>query len=226
MKLLRIDSSARLDGPGQGSHTRRLTERFVQRWLRHRPNALVTDRDVGRSPPPPVTADWIRAAFTRPERREAWMKDALAESDALVDELIDADLILAGVPMYNFGMPAQFKAYIDNVVRVGRTFGFDRARPDNPYSQLLAGMGKRLIVLGSRGDYGYDPGGRLGRLNHVEGAVRDVFAFMGVTDFHSIAVEYDEFGDERLATSVGAAECAIDDLVDRLARETQPCEAA
>jgi FMN-dependent NADH-azoreductase len=226
MRLLRIDSSARLDGSGQGSHTRRLTERFVQRWVQHRPNDLVTGRDVGRSPPPPVTADWIRAAFTKPKRREAWMKDALAQSDALVDELIAADLIVAGVPMYNFGMPAQFKAYIDNIVRVGRTFGFDRMRPDDPYSQLLAGMGKRLIVVGSRGDYGYDPGGRLARLNHAEGAVRDVFAFMGVTDFHSVAVEYDEFGDERLTASVAAAERAVDDLVDRLASETQPQEAA
>lgn len=223
MKLLRIDSSARLD---QGSHTRRLTERFVQRWLQRRPNDLVIDRDVGRSPPPPVTADWIRAAFTKAERREAWMKDTLAASDAMVEELIAADLIVAGVPMYNFGMPAQFKAYVDNIVRVGRTFGFDRTRPDDPYSQLLAGMGKRLIVLGSRGDYGYDPGGRLARLNHVEDAVRDVFAFMGVADFHSTAVEYDEFGDERLAASVAAAERAVDDLVDRLARETQPREAA
>lgn len=221
MKLLRVDSSARLDR----SHTRRLTERFVRRWLQRRPSDVVTDRDVGRSPPRPVTADWISAAFTKAERREAWMRDVLAESDALVDELIAADLIVAGVPMYNFAVPAQFKAYIDNIVRVGRTFGFDRTRPDNPYSQLLTG-GKRLVMLGSRGDYGYDAGERLAELNHAEGAVRDVFAFMGVADFHSIAVEYDEFGDERLAASVAAAERAVDDLVDRLAKETKSREAA
>ncbi|MCK1517069.1 NAD(P)H-dependent oxidoreductase [Bradyrhizobium sp. 190] len=226
MNLLRIDASARADRFPRGSHTRRLTERFVRRWLHHRPNDLVIDRDVGQSPPRPVTEKWIGAAFTKPELRELWMNDALAESDALVDELIAADMIVAGVPMYNFGMPAQFKAYIDNVVRVGRTFGFDRARPDNPYSQLLAGMGKRLVILGSRGDYGYDPGGRLAHINHVEGAVRDVFGFLGVTDFHSIAIEYDEFGDERLKASIAAAECAVDDLADRLAREAEPLEAA
>lgn len=222
MKLLRIDASARADR----SHTRRLTERFVRRWLQHRPNDRVTGRDVGQFPPRPVSETWIAAAFAKPGLREPWMDDVLAESDSLVDELIAADLIVAGVPMYNFGMPAQLKAYVDNIVRVGRTFGFDRTRPDNPYSQLLAGMGKRLIILGSRGDYGYDPGGRLAHINHVEGAMRDVFGFLGVTDFHSIAIEYDEFGDERLRASIVAAERAVDELADRLARETEPLVAA
>ncbi|KRR23151.1 NAD(P)H dehydrogenase [Bradyrhizobium retamae] len=229
MNLLRINASARPDRSDRfprGSHTRRLTERFVQRWLQCRPDDLVTDRDVGQSPPHPVTEKWIGAAFTKPELREPWMNDVLAESDALVDELIAADLIVAGVPMYNFGMPAQFKAYVDNVVRVGRTFGFDRARPDDPYSQLLAGKGKRLIMLSSRGDYGYDPGGRIAHINHVEGPVRDVFGFLGVTDFHSIAIEYDEFRDERLKASIAAAERAVDNLVDRLAKEAEPLEAA
>jgi FMN-dependent NADH-azoreductase len=154
------------------------------------------------------------------------MNETLAESDALVDELIAADLVVAGVPMYNFGMPAQFKAYVDNVVRVGRTFGFDRSRPDDPYTALLAGMDKRLIMLGSRGDYGYDPGGRLAHINHVEGAVRDVFAFLGVTAFHSVAIEFDEFGGDRLQASIAAAERAVDDLVDRLVKEAEPRRAA
>ena len=229
MNLLRIDASARSgrsDRFPRGSHTRRLTERFVRRWMYHRPNDLVTNRDVGQSPPHHVTEKWIGAAFTKADLREPWMHDALAESDALVDELIAADVIVAGVPMYNFGMPAQFKAYVDNVVRVGRTFGFDRTRPDEPYSQLLAGKGKRLIMLSSRGDYGYDPGGRIAHINHVEAPVRDVFGFLGVTDFHSIAIEYDEFGDERLKASIGAAERAVDDLVDRLTQEVEPLEAA
>ncbi|WOH47755.1 FMN-dependent NADH-azoreductase [Bradyrhizobium sp. sBnM-33] len=229
MKLLRIDSSARCqasDRSPRGSHTRRLTARFTRRWLQHRPNDFLVSRDVGQSPPPPVTEKWISAAFTKPDQREPWMNEALAESDALVDELIAADLIVAGVPMYNFGMPAQFKAYIDNVVRVGRTFGFDRSRPDDPYTPLLAGMDKRLILLGSRGDYGYDPGGRIAHINHVEGAIREVFAFLGVTAFHSVAIEYDEFGGDRLQASIAAAERTVDDLVDRLLQEAEPRQAA
>jgi FMN-dependent NADH-azoreductase len=229
MKLLQIDSSARCqasDRSPRGSHTRRLTTRFTRHWLQHRPNDVLVSRDVGQSPPPPVTEKWIGAAFTKPDQREPWMNETLAESDALIDELIAADLIVAGVPMYNFGMPAQFKAYIDNVVRVGRTFGFDRSRPDDPYTPLLAGMDKRLILLGSRGDYGYDPGGRIAHINHVEGAIRDVFAFLGVTAFHSIAIEYDEFGGDRLQASIAAAERAVDELVDRLVEEAEPRRAA
>lgn len=229
MKLLRIDSSARSqgsDGNPRGSHTRRLTERFTNRWLQRRPYDVLISRDVGQSPPHPVTEKWISAAFTKPDQREPWMKEALAESNALVDELIAADLIVAGVPMYNFGMPAQFKAYIDNVVRVGRTFGFDRSRPEDPYTPLLADMDKRLILLGARGDYGYDPGGRIAHINHVEGAIRDVFAFLGVTAFQSVAVEYDEFGGDRLQASIVAAESAVDDLVDRLVRDAEQRQAA
>jgi FMN-dependent NADH-azoreductase len=229
MRLLHIDSSARPEQSGRaahGSHTRRLTDRFVRRWKAARPADAVTYRDVGQSPPRPVTARWIHAAFTRPEQREPWMRDVLAESDALVDELLAADVIVAGVPMYNFGMPAQFKAYIDNVVRVGRTFGFDRSRAGDPYWPMLAGMGKRLVVLSARGDHGYDAGGRQAQVNHVEAGVRDVFGYLGVTDFRSAAIEYDEFADDRLKSSIAAAEQAVDELVDRLLRDAEGQQAA
>ncbi len=229
MHLLHIDSSARPDRSDRsryGSHSRRLSDRFVQRWRAIRPEDRITYRDVGQSPPNPVTARWIHAAFTKPQQREAWMHAVLAESDALVDELLAADLIVAGVPMYNFGMPAQFKAYIDNVVRVGRTFGFDRARPGDPYWPMLAGMGKRLVVLSARGDHGYDPGGRQAHANHVESAVRDVFGYLGVTDFDSVAIEYDEFADERLNASIAAAEAAVDDLAGRLLKDAAARAAA
>ncbi len=229
MQLLQIDSSARPDQSDRnpyGSHTRRLTDRFVRRWLASRPGDEVTYRDVGQSPPHPVTAKWIHAAFTRPGQREPWMREVLAESDALVNELISAELIVAGVPMYNFGMPAQFKAYIDNVVRVGRTFGFDRSRAGDPYWPMLADMGKRLVVLSARGDHGYDPGGRHGQVNHVESGVRDVFAYLGVTEFDSVAIEYDEFADDRLKASIASAERAVDASADRLLSEVAEREAA
>lgn len=217
--LLLINASARReasDNAARGSHTRHLTRRFVTRWLAARPADAIVVRDVGQSPPTPVTGRWVDAAFTKPERRAPWMIEALAESDALIDELIAADLILAGVPMYNFGVPAQFKAYIDNVVRIGRTFGFDRSREDDPYSALLAGQGKRLVIVSARGDYGYDRGARLAHLNHVEPSLQAVFGFIGINDIRTIAVEYDEFGDERLRASVARAESEIDALADCL----------
>lgn len=218
-KVLHIDSSARAGGSEQqrhGSHTRRLSARFIARWREARPRDEVMYRDVGQAPPAPVTGRWIHAAFTAPGAREPWMNDVLAESDALVDELLAADLIVAGVPMYNFNVPAQFKAYIDNIVRVGRTFGFDRMRPGEPYWPLLAESGKKLVLLTSRGDFGYGRGERLEHMNHVEPSIRTAYGYMGITDMESVAIEYDEFADERLKTSIVTAERQVDVLVDRL----------
>ena len=218
--LLHIDASARSGRSGtdpHGSHSRRLSARFVEQWKQARPDDRIVYRDVGQHPPHPVTGEWIHAAFTKPETREPWMHDVLAESDALVDELLEADVIVAGVPMYNFGVPAGFKAYIDNIVRVGRTFGFDRSRQGLPYWPMLTEMHKRLVVLSSRGDYGYEPGERMAQANHVEPHIRTVFGYLGIEDVHGIAVEYDEFGDERLKASLAQAERRIDALVEELA---------
>lgn len=217
--LLLIDSSARplsSQSVAHGSHTRRLTERFVKKWQHRHPQTEVIRRDVGVQAPPPVSNEWIHAAFTPEHAREPWMKQVLQHSDELVDELIHADLIVAGIPMYNFGPPAQFKAYVDNIVRVGRTFGFDRSRSGLPYWPLLENFGKRLIILSSRGDYGYEPGNQLETRNHVEPWARTAFAYIGITDVHSVAIEYDEFSDGRLLDSIEAAEREVDALVARL----------
>ena len=143
------------------------------------------------------------------------MHDTLRVSDALVDELLAADVIVAGVPMYNFGPPAQFKAWIDNIVRVGRTFGFDRKRSGEPYWPMLADMDKRVVLLSARGDYGYERGKMHGK-NHVEPAILTALAYLGISQSHTIAVEYDEFADERLAQSLADAEAVVDRLVEEL----------
>ncbi|RVU39219.1 NAD(P)H dehydrogenase [Hwanghaeella grinnelliae] len=216
--LLHIDASARpgrSDETPHGSHSRRLSAVFADAWRAARPSDTVVYRDVGQNPPAPVTGRWIHAAFTPEGDREPWMREELAESDTLVDELLAADVIVAAVPMYNFGVPAQFKAYIDNIVRVGRTFGFDRGRPGVPYWPMVPG-GKTLITLSSRGDYGYGQGQPLEHMNHVEPGIRTPMAYIGITEMHSIAVEYDEFADDRLKASLEAAEIEISDLVSKL----------
>ncbi|HEV7327981.1 MAG TPA: NAD(P)H-dependent oxidoreductase [Bosea sp. (in: a-proteobacteria)] len=221
LHILQIDASARSGISGvnpHGSHTRRLTSRFIERWNEARPQDSVTYRDVGQQPPSPVSGDWIAAAFTRPERRDESARAQLAESDVLIEELLHADLIVIGAPMYNFGLPAQLKAWVDNVVRVGVTFGFDRSRQGEPYWPMLP-PGKRLVILSSRGDYGYDPGGRLGDANLVERGLSVPMGYLGLTQTYSVAIEYDEFADERLRASIAAAETAVDTLVGKLARD-------
>ncbi len=219
--LLWIDSSAR---PGRsshdprGSHTRRLTARFVEGWKAARPHDAIVYRDVGANPPAPVTGDWVGAAFTKPDRRDATQRATLAESDELTAELIAADVIVIGAPMYNFGIPAPLKAWIDNVVRVGVTFGFDRGRGEIPYWPMLTG-GKQLVILGSRGDYGYDPGERLSDINLVETSLTIPLGYIGIDRHESVAIEYDEFADDRLAASIAGAEALTDALAARLAAE-------
>lgn len=223
--ILHIDSSARPGNSGErahGSHTRRLTARFMERYRQIDSAIEVIYRDIGALPPSPVTGRWVHAAFTPPAAREPWMGEVLAQSDALVEELLRADIIVAGVPMYNFGPPAQFKAWLDNIVRVGRTFGFDRSRPGEPYWPLLAQAGKQLVILSSRGDHGYDPGQRLESINHVEGSVRSVFRYLGVTDTYGAAIEYDEFGDQRLARSIADAERATAQIAETIAAGRAP----
>jgi FMN-dependent NADH-azoreductase len=217
--ILHIDSSARFgesDREPHGSHTRRLTRRFLEGWLSRAPATRIISRDVAAAPPSPVDERWIQAAFTRPNARTGWMRRRLEESDRLVDELEAADLILVGTPMYNFGIPSTLKAWIDNIVRVGRTFGFDRSRKGAPYWPMLA-PGKQLVLLASRGDGGYGAGGPLVASNLVEASVRVPLAYIGVTDVECVAVEWDEFADERVAASLAAAEAEIELLVDRLA---------
>ena len=222
LRLLQIDASARPGRSGEqphGSHTRRLSARFVKRWQALRPQDAVVYRDVAARPPHPVTGEWVHAAFTPPARRAPWMQAVLAESDALVDELISADLVVIGVPMYNFGMPSPLKAWIDNIVRVGRTFGFDRSRAGEPYWPLLADHRKRLVLLSARGDYGYGIGERLAARNHVEAGVITPLRYIGIEAVDCVAVEYDEFADERLQASIANAESAVDALVQRLVEE-------
>lgn len=218
LRLLHIDASARAGLSGQdprGSHTRRLSRRFVDRWAAARPSDAIVYRDVGRDPPSPVNGDWIAAAFCPPERRDDAQHAELAVSDLLTAELLHADLLIIGAPMYNFGVPAQLKAWIDNIVRVGVTFGFDRSRPGEPYWPMLP-PGKRLVILTARGDYGYGDGGRLAASNLVEAGLKIPLSYLGLQQTHTVAVEYDEFADQRLAQSIQAAEAAVDALVDQL----------
>lgn len=222
--VLQIDASARLGRSGEarhGSHTRRLTHRFVERWSQQRPGDEIRYRDVGVRPPRPVSGDWIHAAFTAPALREPWMREVLFESDALVAELKAADVIVIGAPMYNFGPPAPLKAWIDNIVRVGLTFGFDRTREGEPYWPMLAEQGKTLVILTARGDHGYDPGERIADLELVTPSLAKPLAYLGITDVRTAAIEYDEFADDRLAASLARAETAVDALVETMAAERE-----
>lgn len=216
--LLHIDASARPGLAGidpRGSHSRALSARFVERWQRAAPGTRVLRRDVGLAPPAHVDHAWIAAAFTAPDTADDAMRARLAQSDALVDELFAADVVVIGTPLYNFGMPSTLKAWVDNVVRVGRSVDIDPTRPD-PYTRLLADRPRTAVVLAARGGHDQSPGGACAHMNHLETQLRTALGFIGIDDVREIAVEYQEVGGALLDASVAAAQREVDALVDAL----------
>lgn len=141
--LLHIDSSPR----GERSHSRRLTQEFVEKWQHVHPNDTVTYRDIGRQPVPHVNESWIAAGYTPPVERTPELWNAIRFSDRLVDEFLAADLYVIGSPMYNFSISSTLKAYIDQIVRIGRTFEFAPENPENPYIPLVLGKKCSLFQL-------------------------------------------------------------------------------
>lgn len=168
--ILHLDVSPR----GERSVSRALAKRFV--------GALKSDtvvyRDLQATPPPFVTEAWVAGAFNPPEKHEPAWAAAIAVSDAYVDELIAADKIVISTPMYNLSVPAVLKAWIDQVVRVGRTFGFG----ENGLQGLLKNKKVAVIITGGSPLAGtpYD---------FEEPYLRGIFAFMGVIDVTFVRAE-------------------------------------
>jgi FMN-dependent NADH-azoreductase len=171
-RVLRIDSSAK----NAASVTRQLTDLFIQR-LAERQAIDVVSRDVGRGLPF-VDGDWVAANFTDPEARDAAKQAALALSDALVSEVQAADVLVIGVPLYNFGVPATLKAWIDQIARARLTFRYTEHGPEG----LLTGKKAYLLVAS-----GGTPVG--GAMDFATPWLKHVLAFMGITDVEVIAAE-------------------------------------
>jgi FMN-dependent NADH-azoreductase len=222
--ILHLDASARPGLAGKdlhGSHSRNLSQRFVSQWLAHRAQDSLTYRDIGQNPPTIIDHDWIAASFTPEEQREPWMQGTLTESDQLVDELIAADVLVIGAPLYNFSMPAALKAWIDQIVRTGKTVAFDDSNPLDPYVPMLADRPRHAVILSARGGVGFDAGGAMAHMNHLEPGLITALGFIGITQVHQIAIEGQEVGGELLAESVAQALNKVDALVTQLQQALQ-----
>lgn len=205
--LLHIDSSPR----GDRSHSRKLTREFVEAWKKAHPEDTVTYRDIGRNPIPHIDEPWIAAAYSPPAQYTAELQAAIRLSDELIDEFLAADYYVMGIPMYNFSVPSTFKAYIDQIVRIGKTFAYDPQDVANSYKPLV--QGKKMFVITARGGSGFGPGERNEAMNHQDPFLRTSFGFIGVTDITFVHIEDAEFGEERLAASIAAARTKVAHLV-------------
>jgi FMN-dependent NADH-azoreductase len=141
MTLLQINTSIFSDG-GQSS---RLADRFVAAWREANPDGQVVVRDLAKEPVPHIDAARFGAFLAKPAERTPAQQEVVDYSDALIDELERADVIVQGLPMYNFGVPSTLKAYFDHVARAGVTFRYTESGPVG----LLEG--KKVYVFAARG---------------------------------------------------------------------------
>jgi len=169
-KLLHLDSS----GKGSLSVTQPLTAHFANKWKEANPTGQVIHRNLSESNIQFVNAELIVSFHTPEDKLTQEQKDLLAQSNSLIAELFEADVYVFGVPMYNFSVPAIFKAYIDLVIRAGKTFSYEGGRPKG----LLANK-KLVVVTASGGDYSSEPAKSL---DFVEPYLRALLGFVGITD--------------------------------------------
>lgn len=169
--LLHLDASPR----GARSHSRRLGEEFLAAWRAARPAGRIVVRDIGREPPPFVSEAWVEGAFTPADQHSPAARAAIAVSNAYVDELLAADQLVITTPIYNLSLPAALKAWIDQIVRFGRTF----TKNADGFAGLATG--KRAFVIVSSGS-DFRPGTPGGAYNHLEPYLRAVLGFIGITD--------------------------------------------
>ena len=129
----------------------------------------------------------------------------VAASQAVLDEFLDADIVVLGAPMYNFSIPSQLKAWIDRILIAGKTFRYGAAGPEG-----LAGS-KRVIVAISRGGL-YGAGMPAAAFEHVETYLRGVFGFIGVTELEIVIAEGLQMGPEQRDKAMQGALRAVSEL--------------
>lgn len=215
--ILHIDTSARrTDNDIQkfNSISKTLSGHFMDKWMKSNTEDKIIYRDIGLNPPEYINQDWIAAVFTPDEVKTDEQRALLALSDTLINEVDQADIIVISSPMYNYGMPAALKSWFDQVVRIGKTFTFDLARGDFPIEPIMSG--KKLVLISSSGEFGFEIGGIREKMNHLGPHVKTASKYLGVEEFYEIKSEYQEFADERHENSLKDAYRGIDELVTQL----------
>ncbi len=172
--LLQLNSSIFSSG-GQSSQ---LADKFVDAWRTKQPDTHVTVRDLALNPLPHLDAQRVSTFFVQPESRTPAQQTFIAESDALIDELKKSEIVVIGLPMYNFGIPSTLKAYFDQIARAGVTFRYTENGPEG----LLTG--KKAYVFATRGGiYAGTP------LDSQTSYVRNFLGFLGISDVQFVYAE-------------------------------------
>jgi FMN-dependent NADH-azoreductase len=203
--ILHIDSSPL----GDRSISRKLTAQTLTELKVKHPESTILTRDLAANPLPHLDGMTIGAFFTPPDQRNAALHEAAKLSDQAIDELIAADIIVVGAPMWNFGIPSSLKAWIDHIVRAGRTFKYGAAGPES-----LLPKDKKVIIVSSRGGmYSESP---MKAMDYQETYLRAVLGFIGLTDVSFIRAEGVGMGEEAAKSAVHLAETQLSQAVEEV----------
>ncbi|MDP9141619.1 MAG: NAD(P)H-dependent oxidoreductase [Pseudomonadota bacterium] len=196
--LLQINSSL-YAANGQSSQ---LAQQLVAAWQAKNPNGVVVVRDLAADPLPHLTAERFQAFLTKPEERTTEQHAVAAQSDALIDELKNADTVVLGLPMYNFGIPSTLKAWFDHIARAGVSFRYTSTGPEG-----LVGDRKVYVVATRGGRY------QGTALDTQTGHVSTFLAFLGIKDLEFVYAEGLASGED----SRRAALDTVHSVIDRIA---------
>ena len=198
MNILQINSSARRDS----SHSTNLANRLVARLRDADPEATLAVRDLNATPHPVLDEAALGALFTPADKRTGEQDARVALDDALIAEIQAADAVVLGVPMYNFGVPAPLKNWIDAIARAGVTFRYTEKGPEG----LLKGK-KVYVALTRGGRYRNTPADT--QVPYLE----TVFAFLGMNDVHFVYAEGLSMGADAEQSALASAHRQIDEAL-------------
>ena len=198
MNILQLNSSAR----AENSQSTRLANALVERLLTAHPAASLTVRDLGRTPHPALDEAALGALFTPADKHSPEQAARVALDDALIAELQAADVVVLGVPMYNFGVPTQLKNWIDAISRAKVTFRYTEKGPEG----LLTGK-KVYVVLTRGGQYRNTPA------DTQVPYLKTVFPFLGMTDLHFVYAEGLAMGPDAEQQALASARAQIEEVL-------------
>lgn len=202
MKTLLHISSSIFAGAGQSTQ---LAAQFIEGWRAAHPDGKVIVRDLAADPVPHLDAARFAALLSKPEQRTPEQQAVVDYADALLEEVRAADIVVLGLPMYNFGVPSTLKAYFDHLARAGVTFRYTESGPVG----LLGG--KKVYVFAARGGaYAGTPA------DTQTPYVRDFLAFLGMDDIEFVYAERLNMGEESKQQALSAARERINGLVEPL----------
>ena len=204
-RLLRIDASAR----EQGSHSREIADYFQNQWLMRHPDDEVVLRDLVRDPLPHIQEATITGFYTPETELDTKLLDATRLSDQLIGELMASDILLISTPMYNFSIPSSLKAWIDQVVRMGRTFVF---YPEKGFQGLV--RDKQVIIVTTSGAVFSNE--TMSAMNFLEPYLRTLLSFLGMTKIDFLAIEGTTMDDATIRRSKELAREKIDLIVQNM----------